>query len=179
MNELVDIVRAFAAKKSEVGDQRELYADIAERIIKATSSMFGVKTDEVAILILTTDLKHLRFIAPRPFIDIGTIPLTKKDSIAIGVLVRKTGEANNNVPQVRHVAFYESVKIRDRAVPIQKMITVPIMYKDSAIGVAQISRKGDTPGQAGADFSSADVAKAQAFYAELAPYLWQARPDTF
>ena len=34
----------------------------------------------------------------------------------------------NNVPMVKHVAFFESVKLRDRVVPIQKMITVPILF---------------------------------------------------
>ena len=55
----------------------------------------------------------------------------------------------NNVPMVKHVSFFESVKLRDRVVPIQKMITVPILYEGTPIGVAQISRKGETPAEAG------------------------------
>jgi hypothetical protein len=80
---------------------------------------------------------------------------------------------------VRHVSFFESVKIRDRVSPIQKMVTVPILYKGTPIGVAQISRKGDTPAEAGADFTAQDVRKAQDFFESLAPFLYQARPDKF
>jgi hypothetical protein len=85
----------------------------------------------------------------------------------------------NNVPMVKHVAFFESVKLRDRAVPIQKMITVPILLRDEAVGVAQVSRKGESPGEAGPDFSAADVRKAQDIFGAVAPYLAQARPERF
>src|SRR5205814_10706667 len=113
--------------------------------------------DEVAILLLTADGRHLRFVSPRQFADLGSIPVTKRDSIAVNILGRKTGEALNNVPQVKHVAFFESVKLRDRPVPIQKMITVPILNGADAVGVAQISRKGESANAAGPDFSGADV----------------------
>jgi hypothetical protein len=179
MKELLELLAAMAGKKGAVPDGKELYLDIGERLVKATAAAFACKADEVAILILTADNKHLRFVAPRKFADLGTIPVTKRDSIAVAVLTRKAGEAMNNVPMVRHVSFFESVKIRDRVVPIQKMITVPILHKGNAIGVAQISRKGETPGEAGADFTPADVRKAQDFFEAVAPYLHSARPDKF
>ena len=179
MKELVEIVAAMAAKKGEVENPRELFLDMAERVVKAVCSMFGAKSDEVAILIRTSDGAHLRFVAPRKFADLGTIPVTKRDSIAVNVLGRKTGEAMNNVPMVKHVAFFESVKLREKMVPIQKMITVPIMNRGDAVGVAQISRKGETPGAAGSDFSPADVQKAQDIFESVAPYLLKARPDRF
>ena len=62
----------------------------------------------------------------------------------------------NNVPMVKHVAFFESVKLKEKAVPIQKMITVPILHGGEAVGVAQISRKGETPREAGPDFTPSD-----------------------
>jgi hypothetical protein len=179
MKATLELLAAMASKKSEVPDQKELYLDIAERVVKATTATFACKVDEVAILILTSDNRHLRFVAPRKFTDLGTIPVTKRDSIAVTVLGRKAGEAMNNVPMVKHVSFFESVKIRDRVVPIQKMITVPILYKGSPVGVAQISRKGDTPAEAGADFTPVDVKKAQDFFEAFAPYLFSARPDKF
>ena len=85
----------------------------------------------------------------------------------------------NNVPMVKHVAFFEAVKLRDRAVPIQKMITVPILLGDEAIGVAQISRKGETPAEAGPDFTGGDVRKAQDIFQAIARFLMAARPDRF
>jgi hypothetical protein len=180
MQELIEILGAMARKKGEVGDPRELFLDIGERIVKSVSSTFGTKNDEVAILMLTVDNKHLRFVSPRRFSELGTIPITKRDAIAVNVLGRKAGEAMNNVPMVKHVAFFESVKLRgDRAIPIQKMITVPILDHGNAVGVAQISRKGETPTDAGPDFTPGDVQRAQDFFQSVAHYLIAARPDSF
>src|SRR5512142_3401951 len=151
MKDLLDILQAMGESKGRTDNPKELFLDMAERVVKYVASAFGAKTDEVAILMLTSDGKHLRFVAPRKFSDLGTIPITKRDSIAVNIFGRKVGEALNNVPMVKHVAFFESVKLRDRAVPIQKMITVPILDAGDAIGVAQVSRKGETPAEAGPD----------------------------
>src|SRR5437899_1901460 len=179
MKELYDILGAMTAQKDKVPDRKELLLDMSERVVKAVAAAFTCKADEVAILVLTSDGKHLRFIAPRKFTDLGTIPITKRDSIAVNIFGRKVGEAMNNVPMVKHVAFFESVKLRDRAVPIQKMITVPILLGDEAIGVAQVSRKGETPAEAGPDFTPGDVRKAQDIFQAVAPFLMEARPDRF
>jgi hypothetical protein len=179
MQDLIEILSAMVSKKAEVPDPRELLLDVGDRIVKRVSGAFGVKPDEIAILLLTTDAKHLRFVAPRQFAELGSIPVTKRDSIAVNILGKKGGEALNNVPQVRHVAFFESIKLRDRPVPIQKMITVPILNRGEAVGVAQVSRKGETPASAGADFSPSDVQKAQDVFESVAPYLLAARPDRY
>ena len=179
MQDLIDILKAMVSKKGEIANPLELFLDMAERVVKRVSTEFGAKTDEVAILVLTSDRKHLRFAAPRKFADLGTIPVSKRDSIAVNVLARKAGEAMNNVPMVKHVSFFESVKIRDRAVPIQKMITVPIMHRGEAVGVAQVSRKGDTPAEAGPDFTTADVTRAQDLFARISTYLIEGRPERF
>lgn len=179
MKDLLDILQAMAAQKDQVPDRLELLLDMGERVVKYASPLFGTKADEVAILVLTADQRHLRFVAPRKFAALGTIPISKRDSIAVTILHRKSGEAMNNVPMVRHVAFFESVKLRDKVQPIQKMVTVPILAGSEAIGVAQISRKGETPAEAGPDFSTADVQKAQALFQAVGPILKFARPDEF
>jgi hypothetical protein len=171
MHDLHEILHAMAEQRDRVPDRRELLLDMGDRIVKAVAQRFACKQDEVAILLLTSDGKHLRFIAPRRLADLGSIPITKRDSIAVNVLAKKTGEIMNNVPLVKHVAFFESVKLRDRPAPIQKMITVPIMFDEDAIGVAQLSRKGESPSQAGPDFVPADLRRAQELFASVAPYL--------
>ena len=179
MKDLVELLAAMASKRNEVDNPLELFLDVADRVVKAVCSQFGNKTDEVAILMTTSDRKHLRFAAPRKFTELGTIPVTKRDSIAVTIFNRGTGEAMNNVPMVKHVAFFESVKIRDRVAPIQKMVTVPIKHDGEVVGVAQVSRKGETPSEAGTDFTAADVKKAEDLFHAVAPYLVQARPDRF
>src|SRR5687767_15678741 len=108
MNDLLDILRAMAGKKGDVDNPLELFLDMAQRVVKFASGEFGTKADEVAILMTTSDGKHLRFVAPRRFTDLGTIPVTKRDSIAVATLGKKAGEAMNNVPAVKHVSFFES-----------------------------------------------------------------------
>ena len=179
MKELYDILGAMTAQKDKIPDRKDLLLDMSERVVKAVAAAFTCKVDEVAILVLTSDGKHLRFIAPRKFTDLGTIPITKRDSIAVTVLGKKSGEAMNNVPLVKHVSFFESVKLRDRVVPIQKMITVPILFRGQPLGVAQISRKGETPAEAGPDFTPADVRRAQEIFEGVARFFAEARPPKF
>ncbi len=179
LEELVEVLSLMASRKHAVDDPRELLLDVTERVVKYVSGAFGTKADEVAVLLLTEDRKHLRFAAPRRFADLGTIPITKRDSIAVSIFHRKQGEAINNVPMVRHVSFFESVKLRDRVAPIQKMISVPILLEGEVVGVAQISRKGESPAEAGADFSPADVRRADDIFRAVAAPLWQARPERF
>jgi hypothetical protein len=179
MHELHEILSAMAEQRDRVPDRRELLLDMADRIVKAVSHRFSCKQDEVAILLLTSDGKHLRFIAPRRFGDLGSIPVTKRDSIAVGVLSRRVGDVINNVPMVRHVTFFESIKLRDKVVPIQKMVSAPILLKGHAIGVAQVSRKGESAREAGPDFTAADLKLAQEIFDGVAPYLNAARPANF
>lgn len=179
MEELLEILRLMASRKDAMADRRELFLDLAERVVKHASAAFGTRGDEVAILMVTDDGKHLRFVAPRRFADLGTIPVTKRDSIAVTIFHRKAGEAMNNVPMVRHVAFFESVKLRDKVAPIQKMITVPILRQAEVVGVAQISRKGDSPAEAGPDFTSTDVKRAEEMFRAVAGLLCEVRPEHF
>jgi len=169
----------MAAQKDKVRDRRELLLDMADRVVKAVSQEFSCKPDEVAILLLSTDGRHLRFVAPRAFAELGSIPVTKRDSIAVGVLARRAGEVINNVPMVKHVSFFESIKLRDKPSPIQKMVTVPLVESGRPIGVVQISRKGETAREAGPDFSPADLRRAQEVLESVASLLAQARPGDY
>jgi hypothetical protein len=179
MQELHEILTAMAAQKNKVADRRELLLDMAERVVKTVSQAFSCKHDEVAIMLVSADGRHLRFVAPRRFADLGSIPLTKRDSIAVGVFSRRNGEVINNVPMVKHVSFFESIKLRDKPVPIQKMVSVPIMLRGQAVGVAEVSRKGDTARDAGPDFTPADLRRAQEIFDGVAPYLAEARPPNY
>jgi len=179
MQDLQEILSAMAGQRDKVANRQELLLDMADRVVKTVSQEFACKQDEVAILLLSTDARHLRFIAPRRFADLGSIPLTKRDSIAVGVLSRRAGEVINNVPMVKHVAFFESIKLRDKPAPIQKMVTTPIFLRGQPIGVAQVSRKGDTAREAGPDFTAADLQHAQQIFDAIAPYLYAARPASY
>jgi hypothetical protein len=179
MQELHDILQAMAAQKDKVKDRHELLLDMAERVVKAVSQAFSCRQDEVAILLLSLDGRHLRFVAPRRFAELGSIPTTKRDSIAVGVLSRKSGDVINNVPMVKHVSFFESIKLRDKPAPIQKMVTTPLMVGGHLVGVAEVSRKGETVRDAGPDFTPADLRRAQEIFDGVAPFLAGVRPSGY
>jgi len=88
MQDLIEILSAMVSKRSEVPDPRELLLDVGERIVKRVSGTFGVKADEVAILLVTSDGRHLRFVSPRQFVIVPsecnvTVPISRSSSISL------------------------------------------------------------------------------------------------
>jgi len=68
--------------------------------------------------------------------------------------------------RVRHVSLFEAVKLgtlsdeEDRSqeqMPIQKIMSVPVVGSGNIMGVVQISRKGLDASLAGADFTGEDL----------------------
>ena len=160
-------------------DRGAFYLELASVVAQGAAETLGRPIDEIGILIAGGNDRYLRFVAPRQLTDLGTIPTTKKDSIAVNVFTRKVGEANNNVPMARRVAFYESVRMNDKVRPIMKMVTVPIVSDGQVIGVAQVSKKGDTLAAAGPDFNAADVRKVAEYFESKAGFLRAGRPERF
>ena len=179
MNDIDDRLANLLATRDNSRDPKDFFLDLADLVARGAAEVLGRQIDEIGILIAGSDGKYLRFVAPRKLCDLGTIPTTKRDSIAVGVFTRETGEANNNVPLVRHVAFFESVRVTEKVMPIMKMVTVPIIADGQIVGVAQVSKKGDTLSDAGPDFNSADVRKVSEYFESKAGFLLAARPDRF
>ena len=179
MRELQEILQAMLAQKDKIKNRHELLLDMGERVVKTVSQEFGCKQDEVAVLLLSSDGRHLRFVAPRRFAELGSIPTSKRDSIAVGVLSRRAGDVINNVPMVKHVSFFESIKLKDKPIPIQKMVTTPLLVKGAPVGVVEISRKGETSRDAGPDFTPADLRHVQEVFEGIAPLLAEARPPGY
>ena len=175
---MIDIDARLAdmlATRDTTRDAKDFFLDLADVVARDAAEVLARQVDEIGILLVGTDGKYLRFVAPRTLCDLGTIPTTKRDSIAISVFNRKIGEANNNVPLVRHVSFFESVKMTEKVQPIMKMVTVPIVTNGQVIGVAQVSMKGDSLAEAGPDFNAADVRKVTEYFESKAELLLLAR----
>ena len=179
MRELQEILQAMLAQRDKIKNRHELLLDMGERVVKVVSQEFSCKQEEVAVLLLSSDGRHLRFIAPRRFAELGSIPTSKRDSIAVGVLSKRSGDVINNVPMVKHVSFFESIKLKDKPIPIQKMVTTPLLVKGQPVGVVEISRKGETSRDAGPDFTPADLRHVQEVFEGIAPLLAEARPPGY
>jgi len=125
------------------------------------AKIFRVQYSEVALLRLEKGL--LRFVFPEHLRTTGAIPLSGK-AVAAHTALSKKAEIFNNFARVKHASIFETIKPTATdsdepamPTPIQKLMSVPIIDKDSnVVGVIQISRKGLDPKFA-QDFSREDL----------------------
>ena len=129
---------------------------VAEKIAKS----LGVRTDEVAILGVSTRWKHLHFLVPQALKNVGFIPMSSTSALAARTARESRPEINNNFSAVRHATVFEGVKAATvTGESIQKIVSAPILCEGKVVGVMQISRKGATAAEAGGDFTAEDLGK--------------------
>jgi len=144
-------------------------AAMAEKIARNV----GVKTDEVAILGVSTRWRHLHFLVPQALKNVGFIPLSSTSALAARTVRDNRPEINNNFSMVRHATVFEGVKAATTTgETIQKIISAPIRCDEKVVGVMQISRKGPTAIDAGPDFTSDDLAKVLGLCRPLGKLVW-------
>ena len=105
----------------------------------------------------------LRFVFPEYLRTTGAIPLSSK-AVAAHTALSKKAEIFNNFARVKHASIFETIKpvgVEDDTAappaPIQKLMSVPIMDRDSVVvGVIQISRKA-LDSKFAKDFSREDL----------------------
>lgn len=154
VSELERLANALVTDASETS-QISL-PSIAERIAKS----LGVKTDEVAILGLSTKWRHLHFLVPESLKNVGFIPLSSNSALAARTARDGRPEINNNFSGARHATVFEGVKVGgESGEAIQKIISAPLLSDGKVIGIIQISRKGANASFAGPDFTSEDLGK--------------------
>lgn len=140
-----------------VKGKKELDVALANQVAGAIAKNFKVKLDEVAILRLTPSGRELEFVVPEKLAKVGTIPLTSTNALAVRTVRDRKPELVNKFTTSEHPTVFEAVPLREEGrVPIQKILSVPILVKGKAAGVIQVSRKGATPAAAGADFTHKD-----------------------
>jgi hypothetical protein len=133
-------------------------SDALENVEKLLAKLFGVETDEVAILKLIPKYKSLKFVIPEKLSPVGTIPLTSTTALAARTARERKAEVVNNFSTARHANVFEAVPLgRDPNELIQKIMSAPILDGTRVHGVVQISRKAKTLAQAGADFTPRDL----------------------
>jgi GAF domain-containing protein len=125
------------------------------------AKIFRVQYTEVALLRLEAGLLH--FVFPEYLRTSGAIPLSSK-AVAAHTALSKKAEIFNNFARVKHASIFETIKPSTNdadeppaPAPIQKLMSVPIMDRDSVVvGVIQISRKG-LDSKFAQDFSREDL----------------------
>jgi len=143
------------------------------RLAVQISNGFKVKKEEVAILRLSTDAKVLSFIFPVRLSVIGGIPLTTTHSLAAKTVRDKRGEIVNNFPNYKHPTVFETIDLSDdeKAAPIRKIISSPMIVEGKAAGAIQISRKARPGEPVGPDFTPVDLERLATVASILGTYL--------
>ena len=143
------------------------------RLAAQVSNGFKAKKAEVAILRLSADTKVLNFIFPIKLSFVGAIPLTTTHSLAAKTIRDKRGEIVNNFPTYKHPTVFEAVDLSEieKAIPIQKIVSSPMVVDGKVVGVIQISRKARPGEPVGPDFTQADLAQLATVGSILGKYL--------
>ena len=148
--------------------------EVAQNIGKC----FHVEPDEVAVMQLSGNGRALRFILPEKLQAVGTIPLTSTAALAARTARERRSDIVNNFAGARHASVFEGVPLgRRQGESIQKIMSAPILRGDKVIGVAQISRKGTSSLDAGADFNLNDLKQLQTLTHLLSRLLTLLQPE--
>jgi GAF domain-containing protein len=131
------------------------------RLAAQIAMAFNAKKEEVAILRLSADGRMLSFLFPTKLAKIGAIPLTTAHSLAAKNIRDRRGEIVNNFSVYKHPTVFESVDLseQEKAAPIQKIVSVPMITEGKVVGVMQVSRKGRAGEPIGPDFTPRDLAE--------------------
>jgi GAF domain-containing protein len=170
--ELNRLVKRWAEHSAEI-DSASLAA-FSEKL----AAIFGVKSDEVAILALDSTGKHLSFLVPEKLKAVGTIPVNSTTALVARTARDRRPDILNQFAGSRHASVFEGVPLgRREGEMIQKIMSVPIVSGENVVGVVQISRKGRTQQEAGADFGSGDLRVLQELSATLAQFVELSKKD--
>jgi len=118
--------------------------------------MFRVRPHEVAVMELRHSMLHFAY--PPELRKTGLIPLISSAQAA-KTASTKRAEIFNNFAGIRHSSVFETIKVSgENGQAIQRLMSAPILSPEGdVLGVMQISRKGTTPMEAGAEFEVSDL----------------------
>lgn len=147
--------------------------DVLGKLAMQIAQSFSAKKDEVAFLRLSADGRMLSFIFPGKLANLGAIPITTSNSLGAKTVRDKRGEIVNNFSVYKHPTIFESVDLsaEEKATPIQKIVSAPMVVEGKIVGVLQISRKGKPGETVGPDFTPRDLAELSTVGTILGKYL--------
>lgn len=120
------------------------------------AELFGVDGNEIAIFHLDKATDGLHFVWPSQLERSGFLPISYRDCLASQTARERKGFLLNRFGQVRHASIFECLKPKGKkgeaGLPIQKIMSAPLLAGEDLMGVIEVCRKGRSPGEAGDDF---------------------------
>ncbi len=167
-------INEFCSKLDRLLSSRELQGEGLDTAIKAICQGLSSSAGEVAIMLVDEEAEALRFLWPRGLQASGSVPFSCKSSLAAKTFRNIEGSVNNRFSAVRHASIFEALPLKEqggKALPIQKILSVPISTQESCIGVLQVCRKAADPNEAGPDFTQEDLINTELIAKTLARHL--------
>ncbi|NJD91991.1 MAG: GAF domain-containing protein [Geobacter sp.] len=136
------------------------------------SEAFRVKMDEIAIFIYDSSREVLVFAWPDSLKGVGSIPLNAHRCLVAKCALEMCGGLDNSFASTPHLHMFEQfISEKEKRIPIQKIMSVPVTSDNKLHGVIQIAKKGADRESSGVDFSTTDLKLLEALAAEFAGYV--------
>jgi transcriptional regulator with GAF, ATPase, and Fis domain len=156
--------------------------DAEKRLLLLTNALqqaFKVRADEFAVLRLDATHQDLCFLWPKKLSKSGHVPLNARDSLVARTAREVKPHLDNQFTSTRHASIFERISLGDAkakevkspALPIQKIMSVPVQQDGQLCGVMQLSRKGVDADAAGPDFTLAELDAFAAIANAVARYI--------
>ena len=133
---------------------------------------FGVQPHEVAYFQVDGARRAAIFRWPPQSGMTMDIPIKSHGSSLLCATAREErGFINNAFATTPHLHMFEHVLAeREQRIPVQKIISAPVLKDGTLRGIVQVSRKGRSAAEAGADFSETDLRDLEAITLVLARF---------
>ncbi len=141
-------------------------------IAEELASFFGVRTHEVGIFRVNHKNHEIVFIWPQGMTSFGHIPLNAVNSLVAKTANDRAATVDNSFSGSRHLFIFEHMLAeKSERIPLQKIMSAPIIKGADVLGVLQISRKAATVTEAGADFTPQNLDELRTISTIIADYL--------
>jgi hypothetical protein len=153
---------------ASIKDSAERLKPIAEEL----AAFFAVRIHEIGIFRVNPKKHEIVFIWPQGMTGDGHIPLNAMNSLVAKTANDRASTLDNSFSGSRHLFIFEHMLAeKSDRIPLQKIMSAPIIDGDEVLGVIQISRKALSLAEAGADFTLRDLDDLKAVSSMLANYV--------
>ena len=97
MEEFTEKIKSIASQIT-LENKAKVFEDTIDVVVDFLSKYFNVNSDEVGILLITSNGKFLRFVAPKKLFKSGaTFPISKRESVSTRVITTLKPDIQNNL----------------------------------------------------------------------------------
>lgn len=176
LNELIGTLAVVSAKE----DRDLAFKNVIHEIELFYKENFFLNDYEVAIFLANEEKTVLSFACPDYLVNSGMIPVSSTEAFTSAIFRTGRGIIENNFQQQKHLQIFEIIRTpEDKIMPIWKMIGALIAVGGDKLGVIEISRRADDPGDAGEDFTESDLMFLENTIKKLAPFIQRVKPKNF